>query len=302
MNNKHHPGFFLEGFLRTPASGLTGVILAVGILFGVSLPAVDARATALMPRPNSQAPDFLPNTIFLPLILNGQSTQPSPILVAPQNGAVLDTLIPLFQWDMSAQPAKTSSCLAFSTSPHPTDCQASGFASSGPHEVIAWSNLSAGTQYHWRVAAYYAGEHDHPNWSEERSFTTGPAGGTILPSPILISPENGSSVAPNNPVPTLRWNAVAGAVAYSISLHDIDRGYWYGMDETTTQLTLSWPTLEPLTHYDWYVEARNGYAWGTSSATWQFITTSGSASRTSSGSKVNVTRLNLEGTLINVIR
>ncbi len=170
MNNKHLPWFLSNGLLRMSASGLIGVILAIVILLVVSLSTVDVQATSVMPQPYSQATSLLTNTIYLSLVLNNYHVLVPPMLIAPQNGAVLDTLIPLFQWDMSAQPANTSSCLVLSTSLHPTDCQASGFASSGPHQIILWYNLSPSTQYYWRVAAYYAGDYVHPNWSEEWSF------------------------------------------------------------------------------------------------------------------------------------
>jgi hypothetical protein len=300
MSNKRHSRSALRISLRLPIPALMGAILAMIILLMVSLSAAGVQATSVMPKSYSKEMSLPANTIYLPLVLN--IPHPLPVLVGPQNGAVLDTLIPLFQWDTSAQPANTSSCLAFSTGPHPTGCNASGFASSGPHQIVAWYNLSSSTTYFWRVGAVYNGDYDNPNWSEEWSFTTGPTGGTILPSPTLISPANGSSVPPNNPYPVLNWNAVAGAVEYSVTLHDMDRDYWYGIDTTTTQVTLSWPPLYPLTHYEWYVEARNNYAWGTSSVTWQFITTSGSTSLTSYGSGLDHVRMNPDGTYLDVNR
>jgi hypothetical protein len=241
--------------------------------------------------------------LFLPLVLNNPPVlPPPPVLVGPQDGAVLDTLIPRFQWDTSAQPAGTASCLMYSISPQATGCMSSGYSSSGPHERIAWNNLSPSTVYYWRVGAYYNGDLAHPNWSEEWSFTTGPAGGPILPAPNLISPADDSSVPPNNPVPTLSWNAVAGAVEYYILLHDIDGDSWYSHDTSATQVTLTWPALRPLAHYEWYVEARNDYAWGTSSATWQFTTTSGSAAHASSDFAADFILVKPDGTLVNGFR
>lgn len=131
-------------------------------------------------------------------------------------------------------------------------------------------------------------------------FNSGPAGGTILPSPILISPANGGSISPSNPI--LNWNAVAGAVAYHITLHDMDRDYWYGIDVTTPPTNLAWPPLDPITHYEWYVEARNNYAWGTSSAIWQFTTTTGSTLLTRSESDIDFVRVNPDGTQLNAIQ
>jgi len=300
MNNKHHPWFILEGFLRMPASVLGGILLAMVILLVLSQSPADVQATSVMPQPHSQATTLLSNTVYLPLVLNNYSTHVLPILIAPQNSAVLDTLIPLFQWDMGSQPTNTSSCLAFSTSPNPTGCNASGFGSSGPKQVVAWYNLQPSTTYYWRVGAVYNYDYSNKYWSEQWSFTTGTTGGTILPSPTLISPANGSSISPNNLI--LNWNAVTGAVEYSITLHDIDLDDWYGFDESTAPADLSWFTLNPSTHYEWYVEARNNYAWGPSSATWQFTTISGSASPTSTESTIDVRLVNPDGTQVNVIR
>ena len=128
-----------------------------------------------------------PERIYLPFIL--RNTHTSPALISPQNRAVLDTLIPLFEWDMSSQPANTSSCLAFSTSLNPTVCQAYGFASNGTHQIITWYNLSSNTTYYWRVGAVYDDDYAHPNWSEEWSFTTGPTGGnhSVIPNTAFSS-------------------------------------------------------------------------------------------------------------------
>lgn len=300
MNNKHHLWFFLQSFFRMPASVLIGVLLATVMLLVLSHSPADVKATSVMPQQYSQATTLLTNTVYLPLVLNNHSTHALPTLIAPQNSAVLDTLIPLFQWDMGSQPTNTSACLAFSTSPNPTGCQASGFGSSGPKQVVAWYNLQPNTTYYWRVAAVYDYNYSNKYWSEQWSFTTGPIGGTILPPPTLISPANSSSISPNNIL--FEWSPVVGAVEYSISLHDKDLGRYYGFDSYTAQLDLSWYPLNPLTHYEWYVEARNDYAWGPSSATWQFTTTSGSTSLTSPESTIEIILVNPDGTQVNVIR
>jgi hypothetical protein len=183
MNNKSLRWFLLNGLLCRSTLVLISVTLAIVILLVISLSAVNVQAASVMPQHISQASALLPNIVYLPLVFNGTGGLVPPTLVAPQNGAVLDTLIPLFQWDMGSQPANTSACLTFSTSPNPTSCQASGFGSSGPKQVVMWYNLQPSTTYYWRVAAVY---NSNKYWSEQRTFTTGPTGGTILPGPILI--------------------------------------------------------------------------------------------------------------------
>ena len=57
-----------------------------------------------------------------------------------------------------------------------------------------------------------------------------------------------------------------------------DGGYSRMKETETTQIILSY--LDPDTTYEWWVEARNGYAWGEDSAHWRF-TTGASATTTS---------------------
>lgn len=272
MNNKCFSQFFWKGFFRALASLLIGIFPAIVMLLVLSLSPADVQATSVMPQPYSQATPFLTNTVYLPLVMRNYDPT-LPRLISPQSGAKLDTLIPLFVFDAGTQPPNTAGVLDFSTNPDPnrTGWQASFRLASGAHlELLAWDNLQPNTTYYWRVGVIYNFNYSQPpRWTEQYSFTTAPAGGVILPAPTLISPISGTVVAANNVV--LQWASVSGAVEYDITVHDMDRDWWYGFSSATTQLTVTSSSLiVPGNHYEWAVTARNNYAWGAESEWWRF--------------------------------
>jgi hypothetical protein len=132
-------------------------------------------------------------------------------------------------------------------------------------------NLDPDTAYYWR-AGLMCDDTEGP-YSDVWSFTTG-SGGTILSAPTLIAPANGST-PPSLPV-TLQWSAVDGTVEYLVHWRKVgEGGYGYSW-ETETQRELSW--LDANTSYEWWVSARNDYAIGEDSETWQFTTPAESSS------------------------
>jgi hypothetical protein len=139
-------------------------------------------------------------------------------------------------------------------------------------DEVMWYNLQPSTVYYWRVGTVYNDDYDHPEWIDERTFTTGQAGGPILPAPILTAPPNNSSISFDNVI--LTWSPVDGAIEYSVSLLDKTNDSWYGFTTTNPQLDISqsgWFT--PASNYEWYIEARNNYAWSSRSTTWAFTIT-----------------------------
>lgn len=126
-------------------------------------------------------------------------------------------------------------------------------------------NFQPATTYYWR-AWLLCGEIAGP-YSEVWSFTTG-SGGTILPAPTLIAPANGSTL-PSLSV-TLQWSAVDGAVEYLVHWRKAGEGGYTYSWVTDTQKEIRW--LEPQTSYEWWISARNDYAIGNDSETWQFTT------------------------------
>lgn len=166
-------------------------------------------------------------------------------------------------------------CLAIKTTPNPTGCrftQFIEFAGSRIEEPL-WYNLASDTVYYWRVGTIYDNDYDHPKWSLERAFTSGAAGGTILPAPVLESPADNSIVSTE--IVTLTWKSLPGAVEYSVSLHGTDTGRRAGFGATSdTQRVIKISDYAELLGYgynfEWTVEARNDFAWGEDSAPWKF--------------------------------
>jgi len=198
-----------------------------------------------------------------------------PTLIFPGNGATLNTLIPVFRWD-------AGDC-AYATLLQIELCRDPGFTrpvfwlhyppAQGEGEFRFGVNLEPATTYYWR-AWLECGDTTQGPFSDVWSFTSGP-GGTILPPPTLVTPTNGSTLA-SLPV-TFQWLPVVGAIEYMVS--------WARADEplveyyswvTGTQHTTEWQ-IDSATTYEWYVNARNDYAMGEPSDTWQFTTPAGSS-------------------------
>lgn len=211
---------------------------------------------------------------YLPFVTDiGISVSDGPILISPENNAVLQTLIPTFVWNMGT-PLEDNViyCLTFSQNEDEIDgCWSSGGPSSGIVERIAWFNFEPDTIYFWRVGFIYDYDYDDIQWSETRTFTTGPSGGVILAPPTHNSPANGSIIPLSEAV--LRWTDVAGAVEYSVLVHDVNEDRYYVWNIPNTWLNLSsmaWWGIEPGDNYEWSVQARNDYAWSDESEPWLF--------------------------------
>jgi hypothetical protein len=206
--------------------------------------------------------------IYLPVVFNGNFSPP--ILISPANGAHLDTLIPTFVVDTSSSyPPGSSLCLALDTHPDPAPCWLYSGVSGAQYSFHFWDNLLPNQVYYWKVGINTEGGNPENAqvWSAEYSFVTG-SSGTILSAPVPVSPANGSTVASNGL--SLTWNAVPGAVEYAVFigvLNSYSRTVYFS---NSPQVQL--PDLSPNTQYQWYVQARNSYAWGTASPTWNFTT------------------------------
>jgi hypothetical protein len=142
----------------------------------------------------------------------------------------------------------------------------------GSHmEEVMWYNLEPSTVYYWRVGAVYNDDYANADWSEEWTFTTGAAGGTILPAPVLLSPANNSTITTS--YITFIWQPVAGAIEYSVTLHALDKDRWLGFGNTpNSQLEIKISDFVGSYgyNYEWTVEARNDYAWSSASESWKF--------------------------------
>ena len=273
MNYKYDSQFSLKTLSRSFALTLV-IIFPIGVLlFMFSTPpgyAYPASVTSQMSSVTSPITATTPITVYLPIVLQDYDSA-LPQLTSPSNGAVLDTLIPTFIWDMGTQPPNTVGCLALDTTPNPTGCKMSFFIITKSQWVMSY-NLEPSTVYYWRVGAVYNSDYDNPNWSEERSFTTGPVGGMILPAPVLVSPANNSIVSSTDV--TLTWQSVVGAIEYDVLFHALDTDRWFSFGKRTDPQLIIYG-FSPLTsmyghNFDWFVTARNDYAWGDHSASWKF--------------------------------
>jgi hypothetical protein len=200
--------------------------------------------------------------LYLPLVMKPCV---KPMLIAPEDEAQLDTLIPSFTFEVP--PVTPSIFILLEISKDP------GFGSSaynmGGHlsgETVTWqpfSNLEPGTNYYWRVKAdcgNYA-----VTYSDIRSFTTGSTG-EMLPPPVLLAPGNGTTTG--STTVTFDWEDTPGAVRYAI-LYQVQDSYWLLTYVTESTITRN---LQAGTTYNWYVEAINDYAYGASSDLWTFTT------------------------------
>ena len=262
------------------ASGSFSLLFTLVLILLLSIYAPDVQAaspTKGMPKDDhwvqTEITVTLPYTLFVPLALKGEVSS-LPILISPVDGSKLDTLIPHFVFETGTAPDNSAGVLDFSTDPDPNrnDWNGSFGLQSDEHwDWVAWYNLEPNTTYYWRVGVIENYDYDKPpKWTQQWSFTTGPAGGTMLPAPTLTFPANNSSIPANQAI--LKWEAVPGAVEYGMTVHDIDDESWYGWEITETQVDLynDSELIRAGGHYEWYVEARNDYAWGTASPMWKF--------------------------------
>ena len=194
----------------------------------------------------------------------------APTLISPTNGAVLNTLVPVFRFDTGVQwnadhfELQVARDAAFSSMRY----TASGPADPGVNEYDLHANLEPGVKFYWR-ARLKCGQTQAP-WSAVWSFTTA-SGGTLPPAPTLTSPISGTLLT-SWPV-TLTWSAVPGAVEYhpawrKPSTPNVTFGQW--TSDTQAQAR----NLDPGTLYEWSVATRSGYGIGPSSAWWRFTTPS----------------------------
>lgn len=226
---------------------------------------------------DSEMNDEMEAKAYLPLVTHIEAEESNgPTLIAPEDNASLQTLIPTFMWDMGLPPDDGTS-VVFCIIWGPDQDDLNGCFSSGGTEgpgtlrLVAFSNLEPDTFYYWRVGAVFDYDYDDIHWSETRGFTSGPAGGVILPPPTHISPANGASVSLNEAV--LKWSDVNGAIEYDITVHDTIENRYYGWYTSGNQIDLpsmAWWGIAPGDNYEWEMRTRNDYAWSDSSEWWSF--------------------------------
>lgn len=208
-------------------------------------------------------------TVHLPAVFKDYTRcSIKPTLISPANGSSVNTLIPVYTWDNGNYPDATRKRIEVAKD--------SGFTKkvmymwggymTGVEQFRFSTNLIPATTYYWR-AFFFCDDIQGP-FSEVWAFTAG-SGGIILPGPALFAPANGITV-PTTTV-TFQWLPVPGAVQYNLhwrAVEPVGSSYMTWVDGTQT--TIDW--LDASTRYEWYVTARNDYAMGTDSETWQFTT------------------------------
>ncbi len=176
---------------------------------------------------------------------------------------------------MGSQPANASVCLRVSIEANPpgTGCLVRYVQVKDQMQQVMYFNLTPNTVQYWKVGVIYDGDLTHINWSEQRTFTTGPEGGVRPATPVNVSPLNNSTITSNTL--TLTWQPVPGALGYQVFLNSYD-GYQSTAYENIPTNQLVIPDVGALAqmlssnNILWHVTARNGYAWGPFSPQWKF--------------------------------
>ncbi len=210
---------------------------------------------------------MLPHNAFLPIVMKPEELVGCDVplaLYSPADNSSLDTLVPLFTWEPTNDPRATRLHMNVATDPLFSNTYTGLSAGTSKIEHRYSSNFAPATTYYWRV--WLECEAGPGPYSEVRSFTAG-SGGVLLPAPVLIAPLNGSAVTSTQV--TLQWSPVAGAVEYLMSWRPVGETYRIISTITDTQKTAS---FSPGTTHEWWITARNDYAFGAESDYWRFTT------------------------------
>ncbi|MHB8990471.1 MAG: glycoside hydrolase family 78 protein [Chloroflexota bacterium] len=193
-----------------------------------------------------------------------------PILTTPENGAVVDTLLPTLDW----QDDPNSN--TFTISYRVQLAENSGFSGGlAANQVVpgssftraSWAPLKKGTSYYWRVQGTngsVAGE-----WSDIGNFQTP----SVPAVPTLVAPSNGGKV--DTTTPTVTLSQVAGATSYTVQ---VSTASWFPsgtstitVNGSTSQLMVS-TSLKHGTTYYWKARASNAAGNSAFSGYWTFTT------------------------------
>jgi hypothetical protein len=256
-------------------AGLCAAAVVISVALAVA-PAAAARSASWLPgTPGNSGPsagmapalDMVRRT-YLPLIHAPSCPCCSaPVLLAPADGATVNTLIPEFRWDSQSNAQALSGI--WELAGDAGFSQLAGQASSagwaqGPSQMWQESyNLEPATTYWWRACAYCT--NGRGPCSPARTFTTA-ATGTIPSAPVLQEPENGSLI--RAAAATLRWSAVNGAVQYRVNWQRMGAPTRSSQWVSEAEVTLSGLLVDSI--YQWWVVPRSDYALGSASETWEF--------------------------------
>ena len=191
----------------------------------------------------------------------------APVLIAPANAATEVVFSPTLQWyPVSGSPYGYSLEVSLDST----------FATDIFHGDVSGTSkqldLSAATQYYWRVRAHGAGHSGI--WSNVWSFTTAPP--AAFAAPQLVSPTDGATGVSTSP--TLEWDAVTGAAGYWVEVAYADNFaagtiLISGPTANLTKKLSGLPTASDGVMLYWRVQATGGGKQGAWSDTWSFTTT-----------------------------
>lgn len=201
---------------------------------------------------------------------------PPPTLLAPDNGAQVNTLIPTIEWATApnvyeyryqrsltkAFTTTVSSGVIFGIRP-----DKSATVSDQPSD-----NLKLDTTYYWRVASICADLDTQGDFSAPFSFRTGVNEIQLPPPPSLNFPVDG--VTTGSIRVTIHFTEVVGATGYRVefyhSLNAAEQGSRYFSIGTNKPLAVS--VFNPKELVFWRVRSHNDYGWGPLSAIRKFTT------------------------------
>ena len=173
----------------------------------------------------------------------------APTLLSPADGATVDTLTPLTEWEAVADAELYM--LHVATDPDFNDLVAvlAPIFDTGARPALA----EEGT-YYWRVRAI-AGS-DHGPWSETWQFTVELPGCQTPDVPVLLTPADGSDITELQP--TFTWEASANASEYEIAIGETsDLSDVLVTDNPATPEWVFDDPLEVNRTYYWRVRAHN---------------------------------------------
>jgi hypothetical protein len=176
------------------------------ILVGVTASALMMIASSATSAGGPQG--ALANSTYLPLIMRPwpPCTSARPRLLAPANGSILNTLIPVLAWDQGQSADAVGTVIWVAADPGFVRIVGTVFTVTGPGSWTPNRNLELGT-YYWRARLACGGTAAGP-WTDVWSFSTTSPG--PKPSrPTLAAPPDGS-VNLSPPV-ILRWSPVQSA-------------------------------------------------------------------------------------------
>jgi hypothetical protein len=171
----------------------------------------------------------------------------APRLMEPANNSIFVTTTPLFKWHKVSNAVSYE--LEVSTSKYFTTLVLD-LSSLTDTTYQVTTPLSQSTVFYWHVRAHDA-LGNISSWTIGWNFgTTGP-----LPTPILVSPENGAANLMSQQ--TLTWNSVLMADQYHLQLSNTSDFSTIYLDVTQTATSKFVSGLTPIATFYWRVKGRN---------------------------------------------